>query len=73
MSATSPTSILRLKDLLARIKLSRSAIYANISVGEFPAPITLGPRAVGWLESDVEQWIESRAHASRKSSNLARQ
>ena len=64
MSATIPTStpasILRLKDLQQRIKLSRSTIYAKIAAGDFPSPITLGPRAVGWLESDIQKWIKSR-------------
>lgn len=61
MSATNQAaSILRLKDLQRRIPLSRSAIYGKISAGEFPAPIALGPRAVGWLASDVENWIQSR-------------
>lgn len=64
MSATKPASILRLKDLQERIKLSRSGIYAKISAGQFPPPIILGPRAVGWLESDIEQWIKSRLRAS---------
>jgi len=61
MSATNQsTSILRLKDLQRRIPLSRSAIYAKISAGEFPAPIALGPRAIGWLSTDIHKWIESR-------------
>ncbi|MEE8241409.1 MAG: AlpA family transcriptional regulator [Nitrospirales bacterium] len=64
MSATIPTStpasILRLKDLQQRVKLSRSTIYAKIAAGDFPSPITLGPRAVGWLESDIQKWITSR-------------
>lgn len=60
MSATIPASILRLKHLRQRVKLSRSTIYAKIAAGDFPSPITLGPRAVGWLESDIERWITSR-------------
>ncbi len=55
-------SILRLKDLQHRVPLSRSAIYAKISAGEFPAPISLGPRAVGWLSDDIDKWIERRLH-----------
>ena len=57
-----PTSILRLKDLQRRIPLSRSTIYAKISAGEFPPPITLGPRAVGWLSADIDKWIENRSN-----------
>jgi prophage regulatory protein len=55
-----PASILRLKDLQQRVPLSRSTLYAKIAAGEFPAPITLGPRAVGWLSSDIDKWIQSR-------------
>ncbi|MSQ77645.1 MAG: AlpA family phage regulatory protein [Nitrospiraceae bacterium] len=55
-----PPSILRLKDLQQRITLSRSTIYAKIAAGDFPAPIALGPRAVGWLAADVQKWIRSR-------------
>ena len=71
MSATTRPSILRLKDLQERIKLSRSCIYAKVAAGEFPPPMTLGPRAVGWLESDVVSWIESCASSSRKEDGAA--
>jgi len=60
ISPLPPPSILRLKDLLQRIRLSRSTIYVKIAAGEFPPPIALGLRAVGWLESDIQKWIESR-------------
>ena len=38
--------------------LSRSAIYAGMQQNRFPKPIKLGPRAVGWIESDIKAWIE---------------
>jgi prophage regulatory protein len=60
MSATRPPSILRLRDLQHRVNLSRSMIYARIAAGDFPPPIALGPRAVGWLAADVQKWIRSR-------------
>ncbi len=62
---TSP-SILRLRDLQERIKLSRSCIYAKVAAGQFPPPIALGPRAVGWLESDVVSWINSCVQSSHQ-------
>lgn len=52
-------AILRRKQVEKRVGLSRSTIYAKIAAGEFPAPIALGARAVGWLESDIITWIES--------------
>jgi len=59
--------ILRLPSVKARIKLSRSTIYLLISKGQFPSPISLGERAVGWLEEDIENWIAEKVKASRTS------
>jgi prophage regulatory protein len=47
--------------------LSRSSIYLNISKGTFPKPIHLGARSVGWLESDIDNWIDARIQASASS------
>jgi len=49
--------IFRRKDLEERLKLSRSSIYAMMAEGEFPKPIRLGRRAVGWLSDDIEKWL----------------
>ncbi len=58
-------SILRLPEVRSRVGLSRSAIYLAISRAEFPRPVQLGARAVGWLESEVEDWIGERVKDSR--------
>ncbi|MDB4101122.1 AlpA family transcriptional regulator [Planktomarina temperata] len=50
--------IFRRKDLEERLKLSRSSIYAMMAEGEFPKPIRLGRRAVGWLSDDIEKWLQ---------------
>ena len=59
-------AILRLPVVKARTGLSRSTIYLRISEGTFPRPVSLGGRAVGWVESDIQQWLETRIEASRK-------
>lgn len=51
---------LRLADVRSRVGLSRSQIYRKISTGEFPKPYSLGARAVAWLESEIDGWIQSR-------------
>lgn len=62
----SPT-ILRRKQVEARTGLSRSSIYLKISQGEFPASISLGgARCVGWLESEISDWISHRVEQSRQ-------
>ena len=55
------TAILRLPEVIARTGLSRTNVYRRIAAGTFPAPVALGPRAVGWRESDITAWIESLA------------
>jgi prophage regulatory protein len=49
--------ILRLKQVKEKVGLSRSQIYALISTGHFPRQRSLGARAVGWMESDIDGWI----------------
>lgn len=51
---------LRLSDVIARTGLSRSSIYQKISEGNFPPNINLGSRSVGWLESEIDAWIQDR-------------
>ena len=60
-------SVLRLHVVKTRVGLSKSTIYAWIAQGTFPKPISLGDRAVGWLESDINNWIESRVKETRQS------
>lgn len=57
--------LLRRRDVEATAKLSRSAIYAAMARGEFPAPVRIGPRSVRWKLSDVQSWIESRPSARK--------
>jgi len=53
-------NILRRPQVETRTGLSRSTIYAMMAEGVFPKPIRLGKRAVGWPESVISEWLESR-------------
>jgi prophage regulatory protein len=53
-------AIMKLPELVQRTKISRSAVYAMIARDEFPRPVRLGRRAVGWRVADVEAWIADR-------------
>ena len=57
--------ILRLPNVLDRTGLSRSTVYQRVSEGRFPRPVSLGDRAVGWVESDIEEWISRQIENSR--------
>jgi prophage regulatory protein len=60
------TAILRLPAVKARTGLSRSTIYLRVSEGTFPKPVSLGGRAVGWVEAEIQHWLEQQIQASRK-------
>jgi prophage regulatory protein len=48
--------IYRLPEVISLTGLSRSSIYLRISVQEFPKPIKIGRRAVGWPEDSLIAW-----------------
>jgi prophage regulatory protein len=55
-----PISVIRLAEVRRRTGQSTSSLYAAMARGDFPKPIKLSTRAVGWLARDVEAWIEAR-------------
>lgn len=62
---TTTTRILRLPQVLALVGLRRSTVYNHIQNGVFPKPIKLG-RASGWIQAEVQAWIQSQIDASRR-------
>ena len=61
-----PHTVLRLPAVKARTGLSRSTIYLRVSQGAFPAPVSLGGRAVGWIEAEVNAWLTAQIEKSRR-------
>lgn len=58
--SNAPT-VLRRIQVQQRTGLSRSTLYQYIMEGAFPASVQLGPRAVGWLESDIPAEARNRS------------
>ncbi len=58
-------TILRLSTVKNRTGLSRSSIYLRMNQGRFPKQISLGDRAIGWLEEEIEAWILKQIECSR--------
>lgn len=50
-------SFIRLSVVKSRTGLSRSTIYRRIAEGRFPVPVSLGGRSVGWLDSEIGDWM----------------
>jgi len=57
--------ILRLPEVKAATGISRSTIYSQMADGCFPKPISLGARAVGWVNTDIENWLNQRIADSK--------
>jgi len=55
--------ILRRKEVERLCGLSRSSIYAYMSRGEFPRPVKIGRRAVGWPSENIADWLNERQQA----------
>ncbi|CAK1718262.1 DNA-binding transcriptional activator AlpA [Vibrio crassostreae] len=51
---------LRLKEVIALTGLGRSSIYKFMEENTFPKTVSLGGRAVAWVESEIEEWMEQR-------------
>lgn len=62
------SKVVRLKQVLQRVGISRAQLYVLMGEGFFPKNFSLsGPngRAVGWLESDVDKWVSSRSEQQK--------
>ncbi|BBB66546.1 hypothetical protein UNDYM_2293 [Undibacterium sp. YM2] len=65
-------TVLRLPKLKKKLELSASSVYNKLDTNSkyfdesFPKPIRLGGKAVGWIEAEVDSWLESRPRATQK-------
>ena len=70
MAKSKPTQrevrILRSREVCEKISISRATLFRWARSGTFPAPRQLGPQAVGWLLSDVEDWMQELASVEYK-------
>ena len=55
--------VVRMRQLVTLVGLSRSTIYVLVSKGRFPVPIRLGEKAVGWRIDEIEQWVNARPNS----------
>ncbi len=57
--------IVRLPEVKNSTGLSRSSIYLRMANKDFPKSISLGGRAVGWFEADIQNWLENKRKESK--------
>lgn len=56
--------ILRMPTVMRITGLGRSTIYRLVADHQFPSPVRLGPRAVGWRRVDIDRWSVDRPKAT---------
>ncbi len=61
--------VLRIRDVANTTGLSRTTLWRLERRGDFPRRIRLSPNSTGWIESEIEEWIESRPRKSSSESN----
>ena len=52
--------ILPRREVSEKTRLQKSAIYQRMAAGTFPKPVRLGPKAIGWVEYEIDAWIQAR-------------
>ena len=58
------SAILRQDTVCMRLGISGTTLFRWVRAGNFPKPIRLGPNTVGWLEADVDAWLDAKKLAS---------
>ena len=64
-------NILNPREVVEKIGLSRVTLWRLEKAGQFPERIKLTDHRVGWIESEVVEWIDSRPRVSKKSKPVA--
>jgi prophage regulatory protein len=63
--------ILRLAQVREVTGLGRSCIYQLQAQKQFPQRIKISGRSVGWVESEVQQWVARKISQSRASNGTS--
>jgi prophage regulatory protein len=58
--------VVRPTEIAYVLGVSRPTAYRLEREGSFPRRRQLGPRATGWLLSDLENWLRSRPESSQR-------
>ena len=58
--------VIRQKEVCDKLGLSKATVWTYVRKrDDFPKPIRLGANSVGWLESEIDAFIDARIAASR--------
>ncbi|EAM8282647.1 AlpA family transcriptional regulator [Salmonella enterica subsp. enterica serovar Putten] len=60
------TTFIRLPEVIKRTGFGKTWIYELIKTGRFPSQVKTGIRAVAFIESEIDEWIDATIRNSRQ-------
>lgn len=63
--------VIRLPEVIKKTGLGRTTLYRMSTAGVFPEAVSLGGKAMGWIEAEIDKWIEDRMAARQRTPVLA--
>jgi predicted DNA-binding transcriptional regulator AlpA len=66
---TTVKKLIKLKEILAKVPVSRAHIYNMIGAGKFPRQVKLGGFGAFWVEEEIDTWIQGHIDAADRDSN----
>lgn len=57
--------LLRIGEVLEIAGISKSVLYEMVNREEFPRPVRIGRRSVGWRQREVKDWLDSLPPATQ--------
>ena len=58
--SSSNRRLIRWPTVHARTGRSRVQVWRDIKIRRFPAPVQIGPNAIGWFEDEIDAWLAKR-------------
>jgi len=52
--------VIRAKDLSKLLSVSLPTLWRMEKRGDLPKRVNISERVVGWLKSDIQEWLESK-------------
>lgn len=56
-------AILRVNQVIEKTGMKRTYLYQEVKAGRFPKPVNLGAKAIGWIDTEVDAWIQNLIEA----------
>jgi prophage regulatory protein len=49
--------ILKQAEVEAKLRMSHTSFWRLRKNSDFPKPLSLGPRSIGWREDSIDRWL----------------